>query len=143
MTGMAKLNANSESPRVAASSNARSRAASQPIRTMPKIGAMISTTTAMAASPAPGRRGPGYRGGAGRSSGGGPQVRPARPPIPVALACGRVTRANGSSSGPVPVAMLQAHEAGGTPAWAAGLPSGKVAPTEQPVLARRATAVRA
>jgi hypothetical protein len=59
ITGIAKLNANSDSPRVAASSNARRRAASQPIRTMPKIGAMISTTTAMAAVPAPGRRGPG------------------------------------------------------------------------------------
>ena len=52
MTGMAKLNANRDSPRVAASSNARSRAASQPISTMPKIGAMIMTMTAMAARPA-------------------------------------------------------------------------------------------
>ena len=45
MTGMAKLKANSDRPRVAASSNARSLAASQPTRTMPKIGAMISTMT--------------------------------------------------------------------------------------------------
>jgi hypothetical protein len=55
MTGIATLNANSDRPRVAASSNARARAASQPIRTMPKIGAMISRMAAMAARPAAGR----------------------------------------------------------------------------------------
>ena len=46
-TGMAKLNANSERPRTAAASNAPSRAASQPISTMPKIGAMIWTMAVM------------------------------------------------------------------------------------------------
>jgi hypothetical protein len=51
MIGMAKLNVNRERPRVAASSKARSRAASQPIRTMPKIGATISRTTTMAMAP--------------------------------------------------------------------------------------------
>jgi hypothetical protein len=51
MTGIAKLNANRDSPRIDASSNARRRAASQPIRTTPKIGAMISAMTAMGPRP--------------------------------------------------------------------------------------------
>jgi hypothetical protein len=48
---MAKLNANRDRPRVAASSIAWNRAASQPIRTMPKTGVMTSRITEMTGTP--------------------------------------------------------------------------------------------